>query len=282
MGTVMIAGVLRERGVIVTRKILTTDKSVFTLPTVLDTSIDYNPDTLIEECEWFCLSEFSAKEYCFSFLLQEEFSSVDYDELESNDFGKIVFVCGFRDGFFFFQRITPARQVNQKRIFFGTQYKYEESSSSIVINEFADAIYCTASDKLFFRKLRDISAIFVGIDDLFREATEKEVTSFLGNDFIELEGDFSSEDVKTNNRKRIVKVQETLNTFSDAEKKKIFDYTKHYCPELANANGRFTISDEGSLKSLLHGIEQRYYTTLIGEEQRLANSIIPLKQGGHP
>jgi hypothetical protein len=35
----------------------------------------------------------------------------------------------------------------------------------------------------------------------------------------------------------------------------------------------FSISNEEDLKKLLYGIEQRYYTTKVGNEKRLANSI---------
>ena len=39
----------------------------------------------------------------------------------------------------------------------------------------------------------------------------------------------------------------------------------------------FTIESENDLKSLLYGIEQRYYTTLLGNEKRLANSVTTIE-----
>ena len=38
----------------------------------------------------------------------------------------------------------------------------------------------------------------------------------------------------------------------------------------------FDIGSEKELKELIYGIEQRYYTTEIGNEKRLANSVIKL------
>ena len=35
----------------------------------------------------------------------------------------------------------------------------------------------------------------------------------------------------------------------------------------------FEISDDDSLKLLIYGIEQRFYTTQFGQEKRLANSV---------
>jgi hypothetical protein len=41
-------------------------------------------------------------------------------------------------------------------------------------------------------------------------------------------------------------------------------------------NQAFKIATEEDLKALLYGIEQRYFTTPVGNERRLANSIISL------
>ena len=42
----------------------------------------------------------------------------------------------------------------------------------------------------------------------------------------------------------------------------------------------FEVGSENELKMLLYGIEQRFYTTPVGGEKRLANSVITLNQGG--
>ena len=283
MATTLIAMVTAGRGTAEYRKVLTSVTSIFRLPDNLAGSNEYNPGAVLEDNEWFGLTDFSKKTYCLPLLQQESFSSVDYNAIVSGDFGKIVFLCGYQDSYYFFQRVTPARQVNQRRVFFfGEQCRYEENSASITLNEFADAIYSQTEDKLYFRKLRDISAIFNGIDELYREATKDEVKEFLDYNFIELSEGFTSDNVKTNNRKRIALALETLHRFSEDEKKTVFEYIKDYCPELANDNNKFTIHNEDSLKKLLYGIEQRYYTTPVGEERRLAHSIISLSQGGQP
>jgi hypothetical protein len=68
---------------------------------------------------------------------------------------------------------------------------------------------------------------------------------------------------------------ETLQKFKPREKKQIFSYIRGYCAGLQFDvyAENFSISNEEDLKKLLYGIEQRYYTTIIGNEKRLANSI---------
>ena len=284
MSTTLIAMVTTGRGTTVYKKVLTSDVDIFYLPDNLVESYEYNPSAVLEDNGWFELADFSSKTYCLQLLQQKSLSSVDYNAITAGDFGKIVFLCGYQDGYYFFQRVTPSRQVNQRRLFFfGDQCKYEENSASISLNDYADAIYNPIENKLYFRKLRDISAIFNGIDEIYREATEDEVKNFLGYSFIELSEGFTSDNVKTNNRKRIALALETLQHFSEDEKQTVFEYIKDYCPELANTDNKFTVHNEDSLKKLLYGIEQRYYTTPVGEERRLANSVIPLnQQGGQP
>ena len=72
---------------------------------------------------------------------------------------------------------------------------------------------------------------------------------------------------------------DTLQTFTSRQKQTIFKYIKEYCADLAfdKDNQTFSISSEEDLKKLLYGIEQRYYTTKLGNEKRLANSVITLE-----
>lgn len=278
MSTTLIAKISPDQSMTAYRKVLTSDKDIFRLPDNLATSNEYNPNTVLEDNEWFKLAAFASKPYCLELLQQPSFSSVDFDSIKNGDFGKIIFICGYQNEHFFFQRVTPARQIDRKRIFIGAECKYEENSRSIALKDYADAIYSSTEYTLYFQNLRNISAIFNGINELYQEATEEEVKEFLSFGFLELTEGFTSDNVKINNRKRIALALETLRHFSEEEKETVFEYIDDYCPELEKTNNKFTIHNEDSLKKLLYGIEQRYYTTLVGEEQRLANSIIPLRQ----
>lgn len=148
-------------------------------------------------------------------------------------------------------------------------------SPIIVINQVPDAIYVKDDDTLYFKRLTSITTIFSGIYELYKEATQQETETFLQNNFINLDEDFTADSVKKANRKRIAMAEETLKKFKPKEKKLIFSYIREYCEDLVfDENGEnFSISNEDDLKKLLYGIEQRYYTTKIGNEKRLANSI---------
>jgi hypothetical protein len=86
-----------------------------------------------------------------------------------------------------------------------------------------------------------------------------------------------SDDVKTSNRKRIAMAIDTINQFTSDDKQQIFQYIQSYCEDVPVDGDTFLVSTENHLKKILYGIEQRYYTTPIGNEKRLANSILTLE-----
>lgn len=140
----------------------------------------------------------------------------------------------------------------------------------MVINSEPDAIYFTQSDTLIFTNLATISSIFKGIDVLYKEATDQEVEQFLEEDFIELADDYNLAKVSKPNRKRIALAMEP------EERDPMLSYIHSYCDQklrFDTDNGKFEIKTDDELKYLLYGIEQRFYTTLLSKERRLANSV---------
>jgi hypothetical protein len=146
----------------------------------------------------------------------------------------------------------------------------------IVLNNYVDAVYKAAEDQLYFKDIVKVKSIFRGIEELYREATNAEVDGFLGQDFIGLVNGFSGISVKTANRKRIAQVIDTFNNFSASDRQSIFQYIHQYCADVPLSGDIFQVGSEDHLKKILFGIEQRYYTTPLGSEKRLANSVIAI------
>lgn len=196
-------------------------------------------------------------------------------------FNKIDYLFGLDDRFIFFQNVSKTKLVSQKKIMhLGEDFTFKTDCAEIVIKDLPDAIYDKNTDSLYFRRLESITSIFRGIDMLYREATQEETDSFLANDFITLKNDYSSSKVKTANRKRIALAAKTLSELNESDRKNIFKYIGDYCPNLKVSESAFEVGSENELKMLLYGIEQRFYTTPVGREKRLANSVITLNQGG--
>ncbi|MCL1047442.1 hypothetical protein L2737_19255 [Shewanella electrodiphila] len=161
-------------------------------------------------------------------------------------------------------------------IAFGEAAEVEDSNTRLVVNTLPDAVYFKDDDTLIFRNLATISSIFKGIDTLYKEATNDEVEAFLDEDFIELSNDYDMNKVSKPNRKRVALAMETLATLPEADRDQMYTYIHSYCEgklEFDADNSTFEISSDDELKYLLYGIEQRFYTTPLGHEKRLANSV---------
>lgn len=250
------------------------DVKLYSITDVKANAISYDPAYKLEEDEWFKIEDFSQKGYCIE-LLKIDFNSIDYKQLTT--FDNIEYLCSYQDEVYFFQKTTPS-QIIRKKYLMITNRATINDKPLITINNEPDAFYDKANNTLFFKKLNTITSIFRGIDMLYKEATQEETEIFLQNSFIQLNENFNASSVKTANRKRIAMAMDTLSSFSDSDRKSIYKYIKSYCNDLNcdDKDGKFLITSENDLKHLLYGIEQRYYTTVLGGEKRLANSIMKL------
>lgn len=268
---------LRQREKNKYRKIVSTDETIYeSVSTIINSSSPYAAGATLEEGEWFYVENAKNQPYALE-VLDHNFESVDFDSLDRNDFGKIDFLFAHIGDDIFFQNISKSRLISKKSIIcFGENFEYKNNQQEIVVNDIPDAIFVADQNRLYFRRLESITSIFKGIDQLYREATEEEVSAFLENDFISLQDDYSATNVKTANRKRIALAKKTLDALSKDDQEKIFTYIGEYCPDLKTDENAFEVGSEDEMKLLLFGIEQRFYTTPVGGEKRLANSVIPL------
>lgn len=237
--------------------------------------VEYDPDHNLDEDSWFKIEQFSQQPYCID-LLRKDFVSTEYDDLTKKQFPGIAYLCAVQESHYYFQKITPSLFVTKKWISFGELAKLENNETRIVVNAMPDAIYQKDSDALVFRSLATISSIFQGIDELYKEATQEEVELFLGESFVELSGDYVAEKVSKLNRKRVALAMKTLASIPIEDRDQMLSYVHNYCEKKLKfdaENNKFEIKSDQELKFLLYGIEQRFYTTPIGREKRLANSV---------
>jgi len=254
-------------------RVIETETDVYDATEIVLNGVDYNPATLIEEEEMYQLTNFSTSEFMLDFL-QNDLDSVNHDQITRADLTKLSFICTVQSNLYYFQIINSGFYVS-KKWFSIDELTIETNKPIITINPFPDAVYDKQNDTLYFKKLTAAQKIFKGMDQLYREATNEETQAFLTSDFLDVDASFVSTNVTVPNRKRIALVNETLSRFSNEEKQAIYDYTNQY-GQVTYTDGKFKIENDDDLKFVLWGIEQRFYTTLIGGEKRVANSIISI------
>lgn len=259
------------------RKMLSTDEKIYAdISELAETSYGYTAGTTLGDGEWFKIENASHQSYAID-IIQQNYESLDFDSLSRTDFTQIDYIFVKNGSEICFQNVSKARLASKKRIGnFGESFRYESDSKEIIINKIPDAVYCSETDILYFRKLEPIVGIFKGIAELYREATDAETEHFLQNDFITLKNEYGTSSVKTANRKRIALAVKTLSELSQEDRSNIFNYIGEYCPDLKTEDNTFSVGSEDDLKMVLFGIEQRFYTTPVGGEKRIANSVITI------
>lgn len=259
------------------RVFLEVDNNIYgNINEIIVESIKYDPATLIEQGQWFYVDSFSKKDYSTG-ICSEMFNPIDYPTMTREEYDSIDYIFLVEHDCIFFQRLSKTKLIRKKGILrIGNNFEYYDDYATIPIKDSPDAIYDRNTDTLYFREISHISGIFIGIGELYREATDSEVESFLTQDFINLGEDFNAGKVKTPNRKRIALAMETFSKLNKKEKKKIYSYIAEYCPNIKMDEKSFRVNSDEDLKFLLYGLEERFYTTRVGNEKRIANSVIKL------
>lgn len=249
----------------------------------------YDDDRKLHEEEWFVLDNFKTRNYCPD-IVKQVFSGIGYSYLARDRYKDIKYVISIQEKggkhFFLFQNITTSYIYKKYKALSWENIKNPtdqavliKKEGLIVLKENPDAYYCLEDNNLYFKELSSITSIFRGINELYREATDDEVTEFMELDMIDREDDFNNEKVKTQNRRKIKEALDRYNNFDSDKKAKMPSYIKKYCHELYDENtNKFKVSSEDDLTKLLNIINQRYYTTELDGEKRLANSVTILNQ----
>lgn len=259
-------------------KLWSGNEEVYKTPDDLNGAIHYEAGRELDDDEWFKIEDFTEQKYCID-ILKKEFRTSDYPEANKSKTSTIEYICDYRDNVYYFQRIMKNNLLMQKKITIGDNIYLDNGEKSIVINDLPDAIFIETTNILYFKKLQRIAAIFNGIEELYKEATKEETANFVKNDFIRLGLGYDIDKIKTMNRKRIAMAMDTITSFDEKQCKEVLDYTHKYYPHLEyeQKNGIFTVNNEDQMKYLLWGIEQRYYTTPVTNEDRVANSVSKIK-----
>ncbi|MBQ9241815.1 MAG: hypothetical protein IJ165_01070, partial [Proteobacteria bacterium] len=261
------------------KKILSTNDNIF--EDVLGNNkfefTEYSTSRNPEEDLWFYIEDFSNQTYAKPQTIILNHNSSELPTLKRDEFDKIDFLAIDNDKCIFYQRITKSKQITKKSIFFfSTEFQYQTECPILTFNQYPDAIFEKSKNRLYFQKISAISNIFVGINELYKEAKDEEVNKFLKNDFIQCADGFESKSVNIPNRKKITQVTEKLQELTPTQINKLLDYTKKYCPNICIKNRLYKIGNDKELKQLLDGICENYYTKPITNEKTLAHSTSKL------
>jgi hypothetical protein len=258
------------------RKVLS-DKTIYENIPSFDDNRPYNDELRLHNDQWFILEQFSQKPYAPQ-LVTEAFNAAVWSQIDRVDYEKIDFLVSVQSegNQLMFQNITSSLILKrQSWLSLDEQPSLLNRDHVLVIHNTADAYYLRDVDRLYFQRLSAITSIFPGINELYNEATDAEVENALQLDLLDVAPNFTKEQVKTANRRKIREAMDMYNNYTPQQKAQLSGYLQKYCPGLTfDANSsKFSVTDEKELTQLLNGLCQRYYTTEISNEKRVALTV---------
>ena len=249
--------------------------SVYPIP-ALDNHTEFNDEIKLDDGQWFRLEAFSAKDY-YPEYLRVGINNIEVGDLSKDEFEKVKFLISYQnDKFYLFQKIIQASLLSKRKFLdFQDGPKLETNKTLLIINDIPDAIYNKETDELFFKDISRVRQFFKGIEELLKEATDHEIEDFLHLDFIKLENGFDKTKVSLSNRRRVRLARQQYDSLSVEDKFRMNEYIKKYRPQLNfdEVNNQFSLGSDEDFKNLIFGIDQRYYTTEVSNQQRVANSV---------
>ncbi|PSU88979.1 hypothetical protein C0W42_11650 [Photobacterium kishitanii] len=254
------------------QKVLTSDDSIFDIPN-LDNTYAYSPATNLDNDEWFIIENFSDSGYPNAFVSRvSPLNTTSLNQLPVDKYCKIKYLCSEQGDYKLFQKFVPSQLIS-KRWFSIEEPQLRTDKKIICFSGVPDAVYNMVEDKLYFRDIAKVKAIFKGMEVLYREATETEVGEFLATEFIELAENYTVNSVKVPNRKRIALIMDQIRDYSEEDRGSLFADIHTYCPDLIHED-KLLITSEDDLKLVLFGIDERFYTTSRSGAKRIANSVV--------
>ena len=246
-------------------------------PTQL-TKVSYNSTGILQADEWFevdlnTLTDVSDPLEKLNRQVNNRLPVIS--RIQYKDILYIVFKKANED-YYYVQKILPSAKVYGKQLVsFSSQPDLIEQPI-VIIADVPDAIYEISTRKLIFKKLSTMASIFDGLNTLYREATESEVISFFNlGGLLAVDPSYTFDDVGVQNRKNITKALEAYNNYTPQIQQNLHSYILNLGLPI-DANGKYIIDSETSLKDFIYAVQERFYTTQASMQDRLAQAYVPL------
>lgn len=263
-------------------KVLTHQDEIYDSANLLfDHNCPFTEGADLDEDEWFKLEDFDQKPYFLQILAQNN-AAAAFNQLQEQKYNELGFLMSIQEqgNIYCFQKLTGQSILRRKLLSISRMPVIRQLTKTILLEPLPHAVYKCDEKALYFKRLATITTIFPGIETLYKEATQAERDAFMGETFMEANGQIAADKISSANLKRIHSASLKLQSLTPKQKTKILDYIRRYNKNIPydNATKKFTIGNNTELQFFLWGIEERYFSTVTKREKRVARSILSLKK----
>lgn len=211
----------------------------------LQNAIPYSPQSTLDDDQWFYIQLDDENTFNNPITDCSSTNSNDWIQVVKADYEKIRYIALIDKNVkrAFYQKIPESLLIKKPKLgFFGLNDEPSIITDPIIlINDLPDAIYDQPLNRLYFRHLNKLTNIFLGIDQLFREATEQEVSTFVNSDIFSTVTGFDIKKVSIPVRKKIALVQARYAEFTAEQQIEFIANVQEFLPNINFSNGKFHI-----------------------------------------
>lgn len=241
----------------------------------IENSVNFFDAQTAESDEWLLVND--AKE-----LVDEHLEIPDktgaYAALGKRDLTDIRVIIKYSDEGIIWQKITPSKILtNERALFIETDRPVvNERDKSVSVSGRVDAFYDRGTQKLYFKKMSTVNAIFPNLSQYYRLATDEEREEFLGSGFVIAKNvsNFSERTMKL----IAAVLDDEMIDLSDAEdKQNVLQIAQQYAESAGiNVNYNeethmFVVETAKELQFLLQVLLGRYYLNPVTMHKMHAN-----------
>ena len=197
----------------------------------------------------------------------------EFTEFQSTDYPGIKWLITQQGECYYFQKVLPSSRIENRTIlmFVVGDPKIKEMSNSVEVRrEFPDIIYDSHDDRLLFRDLSRAKEIYKDLINLYREATDEEITDFLSSRE-DTTISISINKIGIRNRKEIARLADKINTLSSEATATLVTYIDAHLTEAGlhkGEDGKIIIATPKDLSSYLALLDQRFVLSEVYSERR--------------
>lgn len=262
--------------------VLSTEEAVYNANT--ENQTPYTPTHRLDrdENEWFYIEGFRESELNTAIAkiggvdlkIEELFERLtEFTEFQSTDYPGIKWLITQQEECYYFQKVLPSSRIENRTIlmFVVGDPKIKEMSNSVEVRrEFPDIIYDSHDDRLLFRDLSRAKEIYKDLINLYREATDEEITDFLSSRE-DTTISISRDKIGIRNRKEIARLGDKISTLSSEAKAALVTYIDTHLTEAGlhkGEDGKIIIAKPKDLSSYLALLDQRFVHSEVYSESR--------------
>lgn len=273
---------LAYRGKTAIRQVLSTEEAIYNVN--MENQIPYTPTDQLDQDEngWFYVEGFKESEFNTTIAriggtdveIEELFERlIELTQFQSGDYLKIKWLIAKQGDSYYFQKVLPSSRIEHRTIltFAVGNPKIKEMSNSVEVRrEFPDIIYDSHADRLLFKDLSRAKEIYKDLINLYREATDEEITDFLSSRE-DTTISISIDKIGIRNRKEIARLGDKISTLSSEAKAALVTYIDTHLTEAGlhkGEDGKIIIAKPIDLSSYLALLDQRFVHSEVYSESR--------------